>query len=145
MSRTWFPVARRAAPILAVLLLGSLLAIGPVRADTASQLAAAKKKLAGLIDKISGEQGQINSLEAQASDIAAKISDVQAQIARTQNEIDKTQAAIAAASRRLEAKQQQLDDRARATFEAGTSTSLEFILGATSLQDLSDRLEIVSR
>jgi peptidoglycan hydrolase CwlO-like protein len=145
MSRTGSLVARRAAPVLAVLLLGSLLAIGPVRADTASKLAAAKRQLAGLISKIAGEQQQINGLESEASAIAAKISDVQARIAQTQNQIDKTRAAMAVASRQLTAKQQQLDARARATFEAGTSTSLEFILGATSLQDLSDRLEIVSR
>src|SRR2546430_12331466 len=131
MSRTGSLVARRAAPVLAVLLVGTLLVIGPVRADTASKLAAAKKQLAELISKIAGEQQQINGLEAEASAIAAKISDVQARIAKTQNQIDKTQAAMAVASRHLAEKQQQLDDRAPAPLQAGTSASPGFIPGGT--------------
>src|SRR5207247_3461433 len=43
----------------------------------------------------------------------------------------------------VETQQSSLGTRARIAYESGTGTTLEFLLGSTSVADLNDRLEIV--
>ena len=54
-----------------------------------------------------------------------------------------TQTTLAQARARYDSIVTQLNDRARAAFIQGPGSSWEFLLGATSLLDLSDRLEYV--
>jgi peptidoglycan hydrolase CwlO-like protein len=129
----------------AALAVVTLMAGGPVRADTQQQLDAAKKRLNQLVAKVQAEQSEVNAIEADVSALALKISDVQAHIAETQAQIVDIQGKIEQASRDLQEKQDQLDLRVRTAFENGPGSGLEFVLGATSLTDLSDRIEIVNR
>ena len=127
--------------------LASLLALAafsmPVHADTKADLAAAKKKLATLIDKISAEQDTVASLEADASVVAARYDRVQSQVAETQAAIADLLQTIRLADTHLQGVRDLLDHRAWVAYENGPASNLEFLLGATSLADLTDRMEIV--
>ena len=135
---------------LAAALAAALLALGlfssPVLADSAAtkkQLDADKAKLSALQKDIAAEQATVNTLQQQADDLATQIGRVQDDIAQTQFRIVKKETQIDDAQAELLGAQSQLDHRAWVAYENGPGTSLDFLLGATSLADLSARLEIV--
>jgi peptidoglycan hydrolase CwlO-like protein len=135
-------MARRVVTLAATLCL-ALLISHPAGADTKGDLAAAKSKLNALIDQIAAENRTIQGLE---SDIVAKsnaIEVVQGQLDKTQREILRLQGDITMANLQLRNLQHQLDRRAAVAYENGPGSSFEFLLGSTSMSDLSDRLEIV--
>lgn len=125
-------------------MLAGTLATAPVHADTKSELDAAKASLASLESQIKAEQASIDSLTTQASSLATQIDRVNSKIANTQGQIADKEQQIRAAGDRLSAAQEQLDQRAWVAYENGPGSNLEFLLGSTSLSDLSDRLEIVN-
>ena len=142
---------RSSTRLLAAAIAAALLTLGlfsnPVLADSAAtkkELNAQKAKLAALQKDIAAEQASVNSLQKQADDLATQIGRVQDDIARTQFQIVKKQGQIDDAQGQLVGAQQQLDHRAWIAYENGPGTSLDFLLGATSLADLSARLEIVN-
>lgn len=136
--------ARIGASIVAAMLLG-MFAMGPVRADTASELKAAEASLNKLIDKIAAENKTIDTYNAQISDIAGQMDRIQSRIARTQGKILTLEEDLRLATNQLLGTQAQLDARAWVAYENGPGSNLAFLLGSTSLSDLSDRLEIVNR
>jgi peptidoglycan hydrolase CwlO-like protein len=142
-SSKGFRGARWAAVLTAAVVVGTL-ATAPVRADTKGELDAAKASLKSLEAKISAEQASINALMAQASSLATQIDHVNSRIANTQGQIADKEQQIRAAGDRLSAAQDQLNQRAWVAYENGPGSNLEFLLGSTSLSDLSDRLEIVN-
>ncbi len=142
-SSRGFRGARWAAVITAAVVVGTL-ATAPVHADTKSELDAAKASLKSLEGQIKAEQASIASLTAQAASLATQIDRVNSKIANTQGQIADKEQQIRAASDRLSAAQSQLDQRAWVAYENGPGSNLEFLLGSTSLSDLTDRLEIVN-
>jgi peptidoglycan hydrolase CwlO-like protein len=148
MTSALAPVVRRvlsaiaATAVFGVLLFGPVHAL-PVRADTQSDLTAAEAKLNGLLKKIDTENAAIAALESQANAIATQVSDVQSRIAATQQTIFTTQLEIDAATKHLNGTQDQLNQRARVAYENGPGSGLDFLLGAVSMTDLNDRLQIV--
>src|SRR5439155_6669346 len=81
--------------------------------------------------------------QSQLNALAAQISRVQSDIDQTRGRILVLRKQIAHIESRMGAQQDILDTRARIAYESGTGTTLEFILGSTSVADLNDRLEIV--
>lgn len=139
--------ARLVAALVAALL---TLALPGVQAQAGSsqtkkQLDAALGKLHKLEARIAAQQKVLDGLRAEATVLAVKIDKVQSRIARTQFQIIKKETEIQDAQDELSATQSQLDRRAWVAYENGPGSSLDFILGATSLADLSARLEIVDR
>jgi peptidoglycan hydrolase CwlO-like protein len=137
---------------LAVTLVAALLMLAfsgiPVRADsgqTKKQLDAALKKLHKVEARIAAQERVLSVLRSEATALARKLDKVQSQIARTQFQILKKETEIQDTQDELTATQAQLDRRAWVAYENGPGSSLDFILGATSLADLSTRLEIVNR
>ena len=138
-----FPhVSRFLAAFLGACLLG-VLALHPVHADTEAELDAAEAKLNKLIHQIEDGQDQIAALQGEASVIAGRMSEVESELAGTQEKILKKQEEIGEASETLGSTQGQLNRRAWVAYENGPGSGLEFILGSTSLADLTERLEIV--
>src|SRR5713226_9665478 len=129
--------------LTAMVLLGAL-AIGPVHASTKSELDAAKANLNVLLGKINAENATISTLQSQANAIVAQIDKVQTRIAKTQGQIVNLEQDIRAAEGQLLGAQQTLDHRAWVAYEVGPGSNIEFLLGSTSLSDLTDRLEIVN-
>lgn len=137
------PGATRTVVGLLAVAVASLLSVGPIKADTAGELKSAKEKLHALERQIADEQATIASLQSQARKLARRIDQVQTRMARTQSRMVEVQQQIRAATRASEATQAQLNRRASIAYQNGPGTSLEFLLGSTSLADLSLRLEIV--
>jgi peptidoglycan hydrolase CwlO-like protein len=133
----------RLVAVVAVSLLAGSLAATPVMASTKSELQSARAKLHRLVDKIAAENALIQQLQSDANRLAVQIGRVQSQLAETEAGIVDMQQAIRLATDELQAAQNQLNQRAWTAYETGPGSSLEFLLGSTSLTDLSDRLEIV--
>jgi peptidoglycan hydrolase CwlO-like protein len=130
--------------IVAFFVLGLSLLVGPVRADTAGQLKSAEARLNALISSISSASSQLDALQGELNVLAGKITENQAAIERTQGAIVEAQQAIAALARDIQSQQGVLDQRAAIAYESGPASNLEFFLGAGSLADLQDRIEIVN-
>jgi peptidoglycan hydrolase CwlO-like protein len=140
------PVARLVAVLAAMALVGAL-AVGPVAADSAQtkkKLDAAIAQLHKLEDKVAAEQATIDRMQEDLSELAAERDRVASRLATTQYKIVKKEQEIQEAQSQYDATRGQLDDRAWAAYENGPGSSLEFLLGATTLSDLADRIEIVN-
>jgi murein DD-endopeptidase MepM/ murein hydrolase activator NlpD len=77
------------------------------------------------------------------NDLATKIEAAGSEVEQTRGAIDTMQARVDASEQQYAALQQQLSDRAVETFMHGTGESLEIILGASSMAELSDRIEFL--
>ncbi|HXF56421.1 MAG TPA: peptidoglycan DD-metalloendopeptidase family protein, partial [Actinomycetota bacterium] len=86
---------------------------------------------------------RIEDLRRQADALAEEINQVESEIADTRAAIDRLRERIRRAQQRAERTQEQLDARAREAFQSGPVTGLEYILGATSLTELADRVAVV--
>jgi peptidoglycan hydrolase CwlO-like protein len=122
----------------------AVLVMAPVRADTRSQLKSAEAKVRALIGRIAQETKTVQTLEAQANVIAQQVDRIQSQLSLTQGRIVDLEQGMRLASDQLAATQGQLDQRAWLAYEEGPGSSLDFLLGSTSLADLTDRLEIMN-
>ena len=130
----------------AAVLVGAL-AVGPVRADSTStkaKLDAALKSLHSLESKIARENATIASMRKDMQGIVNRMDKVQSQIATTTFQIIKKEVEIQDAQSQLDGTREQLNQRAWTVYENGPGTSLDFLLGATSLSDLADRMMIVN-
>jgi peptidoglycan hydrolase CwlO-like protein len=136
-------VAAAAAALLLLALPGASAQAGS--SQTKKQLESALRQLHKLEAQIASQQRVLDSFRREATVLARKIDQVQSRIARTQFLIIKKETEIQDAQDALSATQGQLDHRAWVAYENGPGSSLDFILGATSLADLSTRLEIVDR
>jgi peptidoglycan hydrolase CwlO-like protein len=139
-------VSRLLATVATILLIGALaqLPAGADSSDTKKQLDAAKADLAALQTKIDDETATLDGLHGQLAALSKQLDQLQTKLARTQYRIVKKQAEIDDAVGALSATQGQLDQRAWTAYVYGPGSGIEFLLGATSLSDLNDRLEIVN-
>lgn len=135
-------VARRLAGVCAVLVLFAGLAPG-AGADTKSQLDAAKARFEVVKDQIARQQAELDRLEAQSALLATKVSEAQGRLQVITQILLDIRLDLEKARERYQTVQGRLDQRALETYMSGPGSSLEFLLGATSLIDLSDRLEFV--
>jgi peptidoglycan hydrolase CwlO-like protein len=134
------------ATLAAVALVGAL-AVGPVAADSAQtkkELNAAIAQLHDLEDKVAAENATINSMQAELNALVAQINHVKDRLATTQFKIVKKELEIQDAQSQYDDTRDQLNQRAWVAYENGPGSSLEFLLGSTTLSDLADRIEIVN-
>jgi murein DD-endopeptidase MepM/ murein hydrolase activator NlpD len=103
-------------------------------------VANAKAKVAALENKIAQEQKQLDAIGASLAQISEEVVQAQDQLAAIQKELLHTQENLDAAQAQYDAVVERLNARAHQAFIDGPGTNLEFILGATSLTDLSDRV-----
>src|SRR2546428_7396458 len=136
-------LARLLIALCTALVLGTL-GTAPVRADTQAQLKGAEAHLRTLIARMTAENKTVRALEAQATVIAQAVDRVQTQMSLTQGRIVDLEQQIRTANDQITSSQGLLDHRAWVAYENGPGSSLEFLLGSTSLSDLTDRLEIVN-
>jgi peptidoglycan hydrolase CwlO-like protein len=138
--------ARLLATLAATALVGAL-AVGPVAADSAQtkkELDAALAKLHKLEDQVASATATVHKLQDEANALVAEILHVQDRLANTQFKIVKKEQEIQDAQAQFDATREQLNQRAWAAYENGPGSSLEFLLGATTLADLADRMQIVN-
>ncbi|HEY3022285.1 MAG TPA: hypothetical protein VGK11_01455, partial [Actinomycetota bacterium] len=99
----------------------------------------AKARLAELKRQIGAQQVVLDRLSAEAAAIAMKLDEHQAIYEEVTTQLQQTQVELDTASRRFHAVLGRLNQRLREAFMQGPGSPVEFLLGATSLADLSDR------
>jgi peptidoglycan hydrolase CwlO-like protein len=121
-----------------------LMALAPTAgAGLKQNLDEAKARLAELKRQIGAQQSVLDRLSAEAAAIAMQIDEHQAIYEQVTTQLQQTQMELEAAKRRFEMVLGRLNERLREAFMQGPGSPVEFLLGATSLADLSDRLEFV--
>jgi len=103
----------------------------------------AKARLAELKRQIGAQQAVLDRLSAEAAAIAMQLDEHQAIYEQVTTQLQQTRVELDAANRRFQAVLSRLNERVREAFMQGPGSPVEFLLGATSLADLSDRLEFV--
>ena len=137
------PALRGAALAVAVCVLAALSGGAPARADISSQLAGARDRVQVLIGRIQTAQRQQQALQARLEVIAEQFSRLQTQLALGRSRIAGLQRQIAVVQAKVGRQQGALDARARMAYEAGPASALAFVLGSTSMANMTDRLELI--
>jgi murein DD-endopeptidase MepM/ murein hydrolase activator NlpD len=136
--------ARRLAGVVLAFLLLGLLAAPAGASGPKERLAEAKARFAQLQKEIDQQQQVLDRLSAEAAALSVKVQDAQAQLELITQQLNQTRTDLDAAKARYEELQTQLNDRLRETYMNGPAGGLEFVLGAESWADLSDRMEYVN-
>jgi len=97
-----------------------------VFADPQSELAAASEHL--------------DSLGAQLSDLQNQLATATDDLESTESAVSSKQADIETTKTELDAKRQVLSDRMRSSYKSGSTSFMDFVLGATSAEDLVSRI-----
>ena len=139
-----FPVGPRllalCAAIVAVLL---SVPMAGASAPTKNQVESAHQAYQQAQATIQQYRAQIEAAQIQLNAAVERLDHLQAQLEEIQGQIAETKARIADAQARYERIRAQLEQRAAQAFIAGPASDLEIFLGATSMDDLSDRMEFV--
>ena len=136
-----FPVAGRAIAVMLALVLGALLLPGgAVAAPSQADVARAKARVNDLLDKIKAEQARLDALGAQVNAINESLLAAQDKFDAITSELLQIQKHRAEVQAKFDEVVARLNQRARDAYMQGAGSQLQFILGATSLTDLSDRV-----
>lgn len=140
------PPSGRRRRWLAVLVLGCVVAVagtGATAQSTKEQLEDAKRRLERLKTEITDQQAVLDRLSDQASAMASQVEVAEGRFEKSALELKRTNDRIAVVQGELDALRAQLGERMRSAYIQGPGTDLEYILAATSLADLADRMTFV--
>jgi len=136
--------ARRLVGVAVALLLVTALAPIAGAETTEEKLAAAEREFDQLTDEIKAQQAILSQLAQEAAVLAQRWDEANARWEQITEELRTTRTELEAARQEYLDLRSQLNARARETYMDGPANGLEFLLGATSLADLSDRVEYVN-
>ena len=138
-------VFRRALAVVAAMaLLTSLAQVAAAEPSTEEKLDAAKAEFEQLKNQIASQQQVLNRLSAEAAVIAERWEVANGRWEQVTAELRQTQLALAEAQAEYQDLKADLEERARQAYITGPGSGLEFLLGATSIGDLSARMEYVN-
>ena len=129
--------------LLALVATASLASSAAADPPTAEEVATANARVEQLAREVRALQGDLDRISIRASEVAAEYDRELGKLEKLNAELLTTQTTLRQARAKYESIVTQLNDRARAAFIQGPGSSWEFLLGATSMLDLSDRLEYV--
>jgi murein DD-endopeptidase MepM/ murein hydrolase activator NlpD len=138
-----FPRTTRVAVVAALLALVSLVTTVAGAAPSKEDVERARARLEDIEDELSGIQRQLaatqerlNAATARVERREAAVEQVTAELIRTQEELDRARASYERVSTRL-------NERAAAAYMTGPASSIDFLLNAQSVADLTDRIAYV--
>jgi len=138
-------VLRRAlAMVTSLALLTSFAQVALAEPSTQEKLDAAKAEFEQLKNQIASQQQVLNRLSAEAAVIAERWEVANGRWEQITAELRETQFALAEAQAEYQGLKSDLEKRARQAYITGPGSGLEFLLGATSIADLSARMEYVN-
>lgn len=120
------------------------LAAGAPAVGAETELERARAELDRIADEIRAEQAILDRLSNQVAAAAERVNRAEVRLEETRAMLEETRRLIDQARARHEALGDRLDARARDLFMQGPAASVAFVLGASSMADLSDRLEFGS-
>ena len=140
-----FPASFRfVAVTFALIATASLATSAAADPPSAQQVQNAKDRVTQLAQEAHAAQRQLDAINIRANEVAAEYDRELGQLEKLNAELLHTQLTLAHARARYDAIVAQLNDRARTMFMEGPASDLEFLLGASSFSDLTDRLEYVN-
>jgi len=111
--------------------------------STKDKLEAAEAEFEQIAARIRAQQGELDRLSAEAAVLAMAFQEAESRWEQITEELRSTRGELQAARAEHAAVRAQLDERAREAYMDGPGNAIEFLLGASSLSDLSDRVEFV--
>jgi murein DD-endopeptidase MepM/ murein hydrolase activator NlpD len=143
-SARHFPILVRAAVVVALLALVSVVATVAGAAPPSKEgVEAARNKiraieadLAGVRDRLAATQARLHEAASDVERQQVALEKVTAQLVRTQRELDRARG-------RYERVVERLNERAVEAYMTGPASSIDFLLGAETVSDLTDRLAYV--
>ena len=140
-----FPASFRfVAVTFALIATASLATSAAADPPSAQQVQNAKDRVTQLAQEAHAAQRQLDAINIRANEVAAEYDRELGRLEKLNAELLHTQLTLAQARARYDAIVAQLNDRARTMFMEGPASDLEFLLGASSFSDLTDRLEYVN-
>jgi murein DD-endopeptidase MepM/ murein hydrolase activator NlpD len=138
-------VLRRAlAMVTSLALLTSFAQVALAEPSTQEKLDAAKAEFEQLKNQIASQQQVLNNLSAEAAVIAERWEVANGRWEQITAQLHDTRYALAEAQAEYQGLKSDLEERARQAYITGPGSGLEFLLGATSIADLSARVEYVN-
>ena len=138
------PAPRRVAGFTAAfMLVTALTGVAVAEPTTEQKLKAAEAEVERLLGEIEDQQAYLGQLSQEAGALAAKVEEAEGRWEQITEQLRLTRSELGAAREEYARLRDQLDERAAEAYMSGPSDNLEFLLGATSLADLSDRVEFV--
>jgi murein DD-endopeptidase MepM/ murein hydrolase activator NlpD len=139
------PTLRRALALLAALALVSALAqVASAEPGTKEKLEAAERKLEQLEAQIVDQKAILGRLSEEIAVAYGRWEVANARYEQITEELATTRRELRDAQEEYRAIQGTLEDRAREAYIVGPGSELEFLLGASSIADLSARMEYVN-
>ncbi len=135
-----FTAGRAIAAVLTLALGTLLLPGGAAAAPSQQEVAQAKNKAETLASQVRAARDELAAISAQVGAVTELVLQAQDKLEATQKELNQTREKLAATQARYDAVAGRLNARAHDAYIEGPGSDLEFILGATSLTDLSDRV-----
>lgn len=138
------PLFRVLGASLVFALLAVLNPVAGAQTTTEEKLESAQAEFDRLVDEIEDQQRFLERLMVEAAEIAQRLTQARGRFEQITEELRNTTLQLRQAQSDFAALQAELDQRARETFITGPGNEIEFLLGATSLADLSARLEYMN-
>ncbi len=140
------PVVGRAIAVVVSLALGALLlpTAGVAAAPSQHDVNAAKDKVAALAADVQQARNQLATISANVGAVGEQVVQAQDQLSAIQEELNQTREELDVTRAHLDEVTARLNQRAHDAYIEGPGSNLEFILGATSLTDLSDRVTFMN-
>jgi murein DD-endopeptidase MepM/ murein hydrolase activator NlpD len=138
------PLRRAFAVVAALTLLTTFAQVAGAEPSTKQKLEAAKAEFERLRDEISVQQQVLNRLSMQAAVIAERREVAYGRWEQITSELQDTRFELAEAQAEYQGLKSDLEERARQAYITGPGSGIEFLLGATSIADLSARMEYVN-
>jgi murein DD-endopeptidase MepM/ murein hydrolase activator NlpD len=138
-----FPRSTRVAVVAALLAVVTLVTTVAGATPSKEDVERAKARLEGIVDQLgeirrqlAARQEQLNAATARVERREAAVEQVTAELIRTQEELDRARASYERVSNRL-------NERAVAAYMTGPASSIDFLLNAENVADLTDRIAYV--
>jgi murein DD-endopeptidase MepM/ murein hydrolase activator NlpD len=138
-----FPRYSRAALVAALFVLVSVVSTVAGAAPSREDVERARARLARIEDRLDGIQSRLAATQDLLNEATARVERRQAAVEQVTAELDRTQEELDRAHARYERISNRLNERAVAAYMTGPASSIEFLLNAESVADLTDRMTYV--
>ena len=139
-----FPLSMRAAAVAALLALVSVFAtVAGAAPPTKKDVDNAKAQLERIEDKLGGIRNELAALQLRLNDAAADVERQQIALEKVTADLFETQSDLDKARTRYHKIRKRLNDRVVTVYMTGPASSINFLLDAENVADLTDRLAYV--
>ncbi len=126
------------------IVVGLLSPVAGAEPSTKEKLEAAEAEFERVLDQIEGQQDVLERIMLETAEVAEEFQRAESRYEQITEELRNTTLQLRAAQDEFRGLRAQLEARAREAYITGPGNELEFLLGATSLADLTVRVEYMN-